>query len=77
MGGVVPAGGYGACYADGDPKNAEDREERVAQQVSGCHTVTGEERDRVFADMVAALPRFGGYQADVDRTIPVVVLSRR
>ena len=38
---------------------------------------TGGERDRVFADMVAALPRFGGYQADVDRTIPVIVLSRR
>jgi deazaflavin-dependent oxidoreductase (nitroreductase family) len=35
------------------------------------------ERERVFAAMVAALPRFGDYQADVDRTIPVVVLSRR
>lgn len=38
---------------------------------------TGEERERLFADMVAALPRFGDYQAQVERVIPLVVLSRR
>lgn len=34
----------------------------------------GEERDRVFAEMVKGQPAFGDYAAKVTRTIPVVAL---
>lgn len=36
----------------------------------------GDERTRAFDLMVANLPRFGGYQAGVERTIPVFRLER-
>ncbi|MCC6704233.1 MAG: nitroreductase family deazaflavin-dependent oxidoreductase [Thermomicrobiales bacterium] len=36
----------------------------------------GEERDRLFAAMVARWPFFGEYQRRIDRRIPVVRLSR-
>jgi len=36
----------------------------------------GEERDRVFARMVEALPRFGDYQQAVARVIPLFRLVR-
>jgi len=36
----------------------------------------GDERQRVFDLMVTNLPRFGDYQAGVDRTIPVFRLER-
>ena len=37
---------------------------------------TGSERERLFATFVEALPRFGDYQASVERSIPVIVLER-
>ncbi len=36
----------------------------------------GEERARVFEAMVAAMPRFGDYQAGVEREIPIFRLRR-
>jgi len=36
----------------------------------------GEERDRVFAEIVAKYPFFADHQAKVRRTIPVVALTR-
>jgi deazaflavin-dependent oxidoreductase (nitroreductase family) len=40
-------------------------------------TATGDERQRIFTAMVAAMPRFGEYQEQTEREIPVVVLTRR
>jgi deazaflavin-dependent oxidoreductase (nitroreductase family) len=37
----------------------------------------GAERDRLFADIVAAMPNFGEYQKNTDRTIPIVFLDRQ
>lgn len=37
---------------------------------------TGEERDRLFAEIVRRFPFFGDHQAGVERTIPVVELVR-
>jgi deazaflavin-dependent oxidoreductase (nitroreductase family) len=37
---------------------------------------TGEERDRLFAEIVRRFPFFGDHQAGVARTIPVVELVR-
>lgn len=37
---------------------------------------TGDERARLYDSMVAAMARFGDYQADVDREIPLFKLSR-
>ena len=37
---------------------------------------TGDERDRLFAEIVQRYPFFGDHQAGVDRTIPVVELVR-
>lgn len=39
-------------------------------------TLTGEERDRLYARQVAAMPNFGDYQAKTTRVIPVVALER-
>ena len=36
----------------------------------------GEERDRVFAEIVATYPFFADHQAKINRTIPVVALTR-
>jgi deazaflavin-dependent oxidoreductase (nitroreductase family) len=38
--------------------------------------VTGEERDRLYAKQVAAMPQFGEYQEKTTRTIPVIALER-
>jgi deazaflavin-dependent oxidoreductase (nitroreductase family) len=35
----------------------------------------GAERDRLFADRVAATPRFGEYQAKTTRQIPIILLT--
>ena len=37
---------------------------------------TGDERDRLWASHVAAIPAFGRYEQMTDRTIPVVTLER-
>ena len=39
--------------------------------------VTGEERDRLYAQQSARLPRFAEYAEGTTRVIPVVVLTRR
>jgi deazaflavin-dependent oxidoreductase (nitroreductase family) len=39
-------------------------------------TVTGEERDRLYAAQVQAQPGFGDYEKRTDRVIPVVELRR-
>ena len=38
--------------------------------------LTGEERDRLYAKQVEAMPTFGDYQAKTDRVIPVISLER-
>jgi len=38
---------------------------------------TGDERDRIFNEVVRRYPFFGDYQTRVERTIPVVELVRR
>src|SRR5579859_7269184 len=38
--------------------------------------LTGDERDRVFAAQVKAMPGFAGYQAKTSRVIPVVELRK-
>jgi deazaflavin-dependent oxidoreductase (nitroreductase family) len=38
--------------------------------------VTGEERDRLYAKQVAAMPTFGEYQEKTTRIIPVIALER-
>jgi deazaflavin-dependent oxidoreductase (nitroreductase family) len=39
--------------------------------------ITGEERDRLYARQVEAMPGFGDYQAKTTRVIPVVALNRK
>ena len=39
--------------------------------------VTGEERDRLFGIQKEQQPQFAEYEANTDRTIPVIVLSPR
>jgi deazaflavin-dependent oxidoreductase (nitroreductase family) len=39
--------------------------------------VTGEERDRLYAEQADRYPQFAGYAQKTTRTIPVVVLTRR
>jgi deazaflavin-dependent oxidoreductase (nitroreductase family) len=41
-----------------------------------AEVVTGEERERLFAERVAVMPRFARYRELTDREIPVVVISR-
>ncbi len=38
--------------------------------------ITGEERDRLFAEQVVRAPGFGAYQARTSRIIPVIALQR-
>ena len=38
--------------------------------------LSGEERDRLYARQVAAMPNFGEYQQKTRRTIPVIALTR-
>jgi deazaflavin-dependent oxidoreductase (nitroreductase family) len=52
------------------PGDDEVRTVKVAARVAG-----DEERDRLFADVVARAPQFGEYQKGTTRLIPVVVLE--
>ncbi|MEZ0284156.1 MAG: nitroreductase family deazaflavin-dependent oxidoreductase [Thermoleophilia bacterium] len=38
--------------------------------------ITGPERDRIYAEQVAAFPQFGEYEQKTTRRIPVVALDR-
>lgn len=38
--------------------------------------VTGDERDRLYAEQVKQMPQFGGYQEKTTRIIPVIALER-
>jgi deazaflavin-dependent oxidoreductase (nitroreductase family) len=38
--------------------------------------ITGEERDRIYAKQVEAIPTFGEYQQKTTRIIPVIALDR-
>ena len=43
-----------------------------------ARVASGEERDRIWAEQVAAVPQFGDYETKTEgREIPVVVLERR
>ena len=43
-----------------------------------ARVTSGDERDRIWAEQVAAVPQFGEYEAKTEgREIPVVVLERR
>lgn len=37
--------------------------------------LVGDERDRVFADVVAAMPRFGEYESKAGRTVPLIGIT--
>jgi deazaflavin-dependent oxidoreductase (nitroreductase family) len=39
--------------------------------------LAGDERDRVYAEQASRYPGFAEYQANIERTIPVVALDRR
>lgn len=39
-----------------------------------AEVITGSERDEIYAKQVAVMPGFGDYQANTERTIPVVEL---
>lgn len=39
--------------------------------------ITGEERDRIYAQWAEMYPQFGEYQKKTTRTIPVIALERR
>jgi hypothetical protein len=39
--------------------------------------VTGEERNRIYAQQAELRPMFGQYQANTSRKIPVIALRRR
>ena len=39
--------------------------------------VTGEERQRIYAEQASRFPAFAGYQQKTERVIPVVALRRR
>jgi deazaflavin-dependent oxidoreductase (nitroreductase family) len=39
--------------------------------------IEGDERDEIFAKVVAVAPNFGEYQAKTERKIPVVALNRK
>ncbi|MFN8050714.1 MAG: nitroreductase family deazaflavin-dependent oxidoreductase [Acidimicrobiales bacterium] len=41
-----------------------------------AEVLTGEERDRIYAEQAAESPAFAEYQANTDRVIPVVALNR-
>jgi len=43
---------------------------------ASAHEVEGDERGRIFDAMVTAMPRFGDYQAGVEREIPLFKISR-
>jgi deazaflavin-dependent oxidoreductase (nitroreductase family) len=38
--------------------------------------VTGDERDRIYAEVSRRMPQFGEYQENTARTIPVIALER-
>jgi deazaflavin-dependent oxidoreductase (nitroreductase family) len=38
--------------------------------------ISGDERDRLYAAQVAAMPQFGDYERNTDRKIPVIALKR-
>jgi deazaflavin-dependent oxidoreductase (nitroreductase family) len=38
--------------------------------------IEGDERDELYAQIVAVMPQFGEYQANTERTIPLVGLNR-
>ena len=40
-------------------------------------SLTGEERDRLYAKQASLYPQFGEYQSRATRTIPVIALERR
>jgi deazaflavin-dependent oxidoreductase (nitroreductase family) len=43
---------------------------------ASVHEATGDERDRLYAAQAAIMPFFADYQANTERTIPVLVLTR-
>ena len=46
------------------------------QYQATAETITGSERDRIYAKLAEARPNFGGYQDKTTRVIPVVALRR-
>jgi len=58
------------AYPDVEVEFGDERYAATATQV------TGEERDRLFAEQVRRMPGFGDYEEKTDRVIPVVELRR-
>jgi deazaflavin-dependent oxidoreductase (nitroreductase family) len=48
----------------------------TASYPARARVITGPERDRIYADQVAAHPQFGDYEKKTTRTIPVIALDR-
>jgi deazaflavin-dependent oxidoreductase (nitroreductase family) len=54
----------------------ETKIELAGQEVAVlAHEAEGAERDRLFAEQASRLPQFAGYQENLARTIPVVLLT--
>jgi deazaflavin-dependent oxidoreductase (nitroreductase family) len=78
-----------AASANGAPQhpawyhNLAAHPEEVEIEVQGrtvavtAEELHGEEREAAWAQIVAAVPRFGGYEQKTDRVIPVVRLVER
>jgi deazaflavin-dependent oxidoreductase (nitroreductase family) len=57
--------------------NPDVEMELGSETVRGRATiVTGDERDRLYAEQAAAWPQFKGYEEATDRVIPVVVIEK-
>lgn len=61
--------------------NLKANPDATAEVGTGSYAVkavvtSGEERDRLFRQQVAAMPTFGDYEKRTTRTIPVVALER-
>ena len=64
--GIPIASNYAACASGAQAMEAA----RITL------TFEGDERTRLYEEMVAALPRFGEYQAKVERMIPLIAFRR-
>jgi deazaflavin-dependent oxidoreductase (nitroreductase family) len=78
---VIVASAGGTAQHPGWYHNIVAHPDEVQAEVSGAtHRVAvdqleGEERDRAWAAVVAAQPRFGGYTEKTDRVLPVLRLT--
>lgn len=80
---LISASAAGAARNPAWYYNLAAHPDRVRVDVDGqsydvvAEQLHGEERDRAWAQIVAAAPRFGSYPSKTDREIPVIHLRRK